>query len=494
VCGSADHPLPAAGAEVIEEGQERAAEAAWRTADESRRRAEETQGDVDRRLAAARAVAGGDAPVTQLAAELTGSEARCKQAQALAAGLPGAQVALATHEVEGEQQRARLGQARLEQADLEARIAAVLERAVTVTDRLAAALGDDPSVEARVTRLGNLARRCTAVADTADDLTRARRALEDARRGASEAAEAAGFAALDDARGAALPDAQVQRLDEQLRAAAAEEAAVAELLSDPGLAIDDGHPAGAAGDGEAEKALVGAEARLTATQDAVAVATAAAKGAGERSTRLESLCLQLAEHLDTIEPARARQSVLDGLAQLVDGRSAHNALRMRLSAYVLAARLEQVAAAASVRLLRMSGGRYTLEHTDAGSDGRSRAGLGLVVRDAWTGVARETTTLSGGESFFASLALALGLADVVTAEAGGALIETLFVDEGFGSLDEDTLDEVMGVLDDLRDGGRAVGIVSHVADLRGRVPAQLHVRKTRTGSTLAPASLAQGAA
>jgi exonuclease SbcC len=92
--------------------------------------------------------------------------------------------------------------------------------------------------------------------------------------------------------------------------------------------------------------------------------------------------------------------------------------------------------------------------------------------------------LSGGETFITSLALALGLADVVTMEAGGAEIGTLFVDEGFGTLDEDTLDEVMEVLDALRDGGRAVGIVSHVAELRTRIPAQLSVRKTRTGSTV----------
>jgi DNA repair protein SbcC/Rad50 len=104
------------------------------------------------------------------------------------------------------------------------------------------------------------------------------------------------------------------------------------------------------------------------------------------------------------------------------------------------------------------------------------------VLDAWTGVERDPATLSGGETFSASLALALGLADVVTAEAGGTLLETLFVDEGFGSLDDDTLDEVMGVLDGLRDGGRTVGIVSHVADLRQRVPVQLRIEKGRAGS------------
>jgi exonuclease SbcC len=105
--------------------------------------------------------------------------------------------------------------------------------------------------------------------------------------------------------------------------------------------------------------------------------------------------------------------------------------------------------------------------------------------DQWTGDVRDPSTLSGGETFVVSLALALGLADVVTTESGGTEIQTLFVDEGFGTLDADTLDDVMDRLDALRAGGRAVGVVSHVSELRNRIPTQLHVEKTRTGSTVA---------
>ena len=157
---------------------------------------------------------------------------------------------------------------------------------------------------------------------------------------------------------------------------------------------------------------------------------------------------------------------------------------MSLTSFVLAARLEEVAAAASERLLRMTQGRYALVHTDTQAKGGARSGLGLLARDAWTGRDRETSTLSGGETFLASLALALGLADVVQAEAGGTRIEALFVDEGFGTLDEQTLDEVMDVLDGLREGGRVVGLVSHVAELRARIPAQVQVGKDRSGSTV----------
>ena len=130
----------------------------------------------------------------------------------------------------------------------------------------------------------------------------------------------------------------------------------------------------------------------------------------------------------------------------------------------------------------MSDQRYSLEHTGKRGAGETRGGLSLLVRDDWSGEARDPATLSGGETFVVSLALALGLADVITQEAGGADLDTLFVDEGFGSLDADTLDDVMDTLDGLRDGGRVVGVVSHVAEMQTRIPSQLRVTKGRDGS------------
>ncbi|MGB0121111.1 MAG: SbcC/MukB-like Walker B domain-containing protein, partial [Solirubrobacterales bacterium] len=103
---------------------------------------------------------------------------------------------------------------------------------------------------------------------------------------------------------------------------------------------------------------------------------------------------------------------------------------------------------------------------------------------AYTSETRPTTTLSGGESFYASLSLALGLAEVVQQESGGRRLETLFIDEGFGTLDSETLDQVMNVIDSLREGGRAVGLVSHVEELRNRIPAQIQVSKSREGSSI----------
>jgi len=204
-----------------------------------------------------------------------------------------------------------------------------------------------------------------------------------------------------------------------------------------------------------------------------------------RATRLDTLCGSLGTALDDWSPLRADLELTTRLAAFVEGKSADNRLQMRLSAYVLAYRLSQVVAAANERLARMSDQRYSLEHTGRRGAGETRGGLSLLVRDDWSGEARDPATLSGGESFVVSLALALGLADVITDEVGGAALDTLFVDEGFGSLDADTLDDVMDTLDSLRDGGRVVGVVSHVAEMRDRIPTQLLVSKSRHGSTVA---------
>lgn len=177
---------------------------------------------------------------------------------------------------------------------------------------------------------------------------------------------------------------------------------------------------------------------------------------------------------------QAEYAELDALTDVINGRG-QNSRSMTLRTYVLAARLEEVAAAASTRLEHMSQGRYRFVHSvEAGPRG-TRGGLGLDVLDDYSGQRRPAKTLSGGESFLASLALALGLSDVV---AAGAVLDTLFIDEGFGTLDAETLELVMTTLDELRAGGRVVGLVSHVEELRQRIPTRLRVRKARAGSTL----------
>lgn len=194
-----------------------------------------------------------------------------------------------------------------------------------------------------------------------------------------------------------------------------------------------------------------------------------------------------AEHMPArhaeLERARENAQRLSGLADVATANSPENALRMTLTSFVLAAKLEHVAAVASEHLARMSSGRFTLVHTDR-TRGGGKSGLGLEIDDSWTGVRRGTETLSGGESFFTSLALALALADVVRSEAGGQEIDTLFVDEGFGSLDEQTLEQVLETLDGLRRTGRVIGVVSHVSEMKQRIDTQLVVTKTPGGSHL----------
>lgn len=201
-------------------------------------------------------------------------------------------------------------------------------------------------------------------------------------------------------------------------------------------------------------------------------------------SRLHVLAAELGAAHTTYLEVEAQLRTVGSLADTINGTGEDNTRRMRLSAYVLAARLEAVTRFANDRLGQMSDGRFTLEHSDARAKRGVRSGLGLLVRDAWTGQARDTATLSGGESFMASLALALGLGDAVLAETGGRPLETLLVDEGFGSLDEDTLERVLQVLDDLRAGDRVVGIVSHVPDLRQRIPVQVAVHRGEAGSTI----------
>lgn len=321
--------------------------------------------------------------------------------------------------------------------------------------------------------LGNRLTACERALEASADLALAQAELDRAVSEAETACGSAGFASVDSARSATRSSPWLSTTGEQLREAGAARAGVLEALADPELDVELDPPA----------PVAAVDALASEAEVAHAEAVGRSAQAQARRTGLERLLPVLERESSALLPLEERAAEVRGLAELCAGAGA-NALKMTLTAFVLAARLEEVAAAASVRLLRMTQGRFELVHTDGAARAGQRSGLGLLARDGWTGQDRDTSTLSGGETFLASLALALGLADVVTAEAGGSRIGALFVDEGFGTLDEDALDEVMDVLDGLREGGRVVGVVSHVAELRQRIPAQVEVRKTRSGSYL----------
>jgi DNA repair protein SbcC/Rad50 len=345
-------------------------------------------------------------------------------------------------------------------------------RAASHRESLLAQLGGRPDLDTALSAARQAADALIAAADAADATGRAEQDARRAQADAVQAAAEAGFADLEAVRRARRDAAWRTATDQAIREHEASARAVDDLLADPDLDVPLDPPADLAG------AQVAVEAARKAHDDAVA----AYDRAQHKAEQLADLVPQFTARLDELTPLATKAAEARRLADLAAGLGS-NTLRMTLSSFVLAARLEEVAAAASERLVKMTSGRYSLVHTDA-RRGAGRSGLGLLACDSWTGVDRDTSTLSGGETFLASLALALGLADVVTAEAGGTRIEALFVDEGFGSLDEDTLEEVMTVLDGLREGGRMVGIVSHVAELRQRIPAQVRVRKGQAGSNL----------
>ena len=483
VCGSLDHPeLCEIQGERVTREQEEAADAEAADAGE---RAEtigaklgaalERVTDLTARLQAAGFTVAADqasleADARRLAA--TARELKAEAGRLAAVRLPDAQAALEDLDqsiVQADQRLVELTDQH--QAELR-RAADADQRAARHRDSLAVQLHGAPDLD---TALARERAAAGALADAADAAEAAERARADAVQAADLAARAAadaGFHDLDAARQARRPAEWRATADQRIRDHEARANAVAELLAHPDLDVALDPPADVAGASDA------VEAARTA-HDAAVTAQGLAR---DKADQLALLAPDLARHIDALRPLSAQADEARRLADLAAGQGA-NTLRMTLSSFVLAARLEEVAAAASQRLLRMTSGRYSLVHTDA-RRGTGRSGLGLCAQDAWTGVDRDTSTLSGGETFLASLALALGLADVVTAEAGGTRIEALFVDEGFGSLDEDTLEEVMTVLDGLREGGRMVGIVSHVPELRQRIPAQIRVHKGHGGSHL----------
>jgi len=162
------------------------------------------------------------------------------------------------------------------------------------------------------------------------------------------------------------------------------------------------------------------------------------------------------------------------LGDLVSARSNANIRKLTLQAYAVQQRFTAILAAASRHLEHMSSGKYSFALDEEASGGK-HAGLGIDILDSWTGQLRDPSTLSGGETFYTSLSLALGLADIVREESGGVTLETLFVDEGFGSLDAETLTVVLDQLDALRARGRTVGVISHVAEMKEWVHDRIEV-------------------
>ena len=482
VCGSPEHPAPAATADTaVTEADVRDAEQARTAADRAATDAETTLRAAEQTLRTAREAAAGLAPeaarealeraeaeraaLDQAAKDLAADRRRLTAAEKTLAGADETAAALAAED-------GRLAEAAAHRA----------ARLTELRDAVEAARGDAETLDARRDQVTAARRVLAALAAAQDEDARARAVADETGQALTAALAEQHFDDVDAARAARLEETEAAARTAAVQEWDAERARLAELeASEP---VRRGRALAEAG------VEPPTEEQTRAAAEALAAAEAASSSRATAVGRLDSLVATvrrqsaaLTEVLERSAGLIAEHTRVRGLLDLVRG-GGENLLKMPLTSYVLAGRLEEVAAAATERLLAMTDQRYSIEYSDA-VGGRGNKGLELVIRDHYVDETRHPATLSGGETFMASLALALGLADTVQAEAGGIELDTLFVDEGFGSLDADTLDDVLDVVDTLRTGGRTVGLVSHVDRMRQEIGVRLEVRKDRRGSSLA---------
>ncbi|MGL5810997.1 MAG: AAA family ATPase [Nocardioides sp.] len=478
VCGSTDHPDPAVPTpSAPDAAAERAARRELDDAEVALHAAEDRQRELRARLAVlADELAGVDGAdlahrATLLDTELRRAQEAENRLPALTRDLEAAIAAADTATRELDRTAARLQAIALGADDLDRRIEQLRGELVPVYDRHRTEELDDALAQVHQSQ-----QELTGALAAYDQLRLARQAHEQSRRSLHSAARHAGFTGLDEALTTMLTDEEQARLTKRLASADRRRAAAETTLAEPEIAAVGAAPV---------PDLDHAESDLVRARQIDGDARTAHDLCKATVSRVGDLIGQLATTMDAWLPQLAEHALVGALAALVEGTSPANAQHMRLSAYVLGYRLAQVVDAANHRLRTMSDQRYTLEQTDRKAAGQRRGGLGLLVRDEWSGESRDPATLSGGETFVVSLALALGLADVIGHEVGGTELDTLFVDEGFGALDSDTLDDVLDTLDNLREGGRVVGVVSHVAEMKERIPARIDLTKRRAGSTIA---------
>ena len=482
VCGSPEHPAPAATADTtVTEADVRDAEQARTAADRAATDAETALRAAEQTLRTAREAAAGLAPeaarealeraeaeraaLDQAAKDLAADRRRLTAAEKTLAGADETAAALAAED-------GRLAEAAAHRA----------ARLTELRDAVEAARGDAETLDARRDQVTAARRVLAALAAAQDEDARARAVADETDQALTAALAEQHFDDVDAARAARLEETEAAARTAAVQEWDAERARLAELeASEP---VRRGRALAEAG------VEPPTEEQTRAAAEALAAAEAASSSRATAVGRLDSLVATvrrqsaaLTEVLERSAGLIAEHTRVRGLLDLVRG-GGENLLKMPLTSYVLAGRLEEVAAAATERLLAMTDQRYSIEYSDA-VGGRGNKGLELVIRDHYVDETRHPATLSGGETFMASLALALGLADTVQAEAGGIELDTLFVDEGFGSLDADTLDDVLDVVDTLRTGGRTVGLVSHVERMRQEIGVRLEVRKDRRGSSLA---------
>ena len=482
VCGSPDHPAPATAADgsvsrpevealaAAEESARIAVDASASRADAARTRVAELVGRL-----------GGPDPAGDRGPEVDPTTAR-HQADAIAAELDRATAAAVrvpdlTQRLEAllaqvVVQRTAAEHAGREAAGHRSAAAAGSEELAACTAQLVQALGDqdaDPATSIALLDAVDHAMGPAAQASAASDL--AARSVEDAAARLTQDLERSGFPDIAAVRAAVLTPEDRDGLERSVRTHQQEMARVTTLLQAEDLAdLAEDRP-----DTESAGAALATTQRQGAVAEAAAVSWRAAS---------DAIAGWAGEHLEVDRSAAAdrdRAAALGRLWDTVGGRAGN---RVSLRRWVLAAYLEDICVLANQRLRLMSGGRYTLLVHRGGTARNRLAGLDLRVLDAHTGDERDVSTLSGGETFQASLALALAVADAVQQHSGGVRLDALFIDEGFGTLDPDALELAMDELDALRAGGRMVGVISHVGAMRERIHLGVEVTPSERGSTV----------
>ena len=476
VCGSPEHPAPAdPEAGSVSRSQVEQADAERARADEhlTERVREHSDLERDHRTALE---ASGMRPLAELDDALAGAAEHLQSLTRASRPLAELTEQLAGFAEETTAMRDALETDRTALAEDRARLEAAQNALEQDRARCADACGEHATVAARRHALLGITETAES---TGSHLAAVRTAVREATSASDdldEALTAAGFTTASQAEQAILPAAELTVLAEAVDRIRADRERVRHALTeDPRIRTLTG---------EETADVAGARRLQEVAEKTRETALAAHATASEAHRHLE-------EALEAVDRAAVRLAdilagsrALTQVAALVTGR---NDASTPLATWVLLDRFAEVLVFANDRLTQMSSGRYELVRVadETGSAGRRDRGLGLGVIDRLcAGVVRDPKTLSGGETFYVSLSLALALADVVTAESGGVAMETLFVDEGFGTLDPETLQTVLAELGRLQAGGRTVGIVSHIEELRRQVPDRIEVTTTPVGSTL----------
>ena len=473
VCGSTQHPSPAQGeGPPIGESQIAAAEtmvhAAVQRAQELAAALASAQGALQSLLEKAGAAA--EAPEAALAAAREASTVLA-EAAALAKTVEGLERTVAAHDQALVQAQERIGEAKTQVALLQRAATEGEARAKALEAGIRQALGEGVDPQSVLEAFAPVERALKQLATRRQAQGLATSRLAEASNRLTRELAASTFATAEEVE-EALQGADASRRQQWAERITAYEREVIELrgvMASPELAtLPDEAPN-----------LAAAEAALAAADG---TRVRALERLGEARSTQEDIS-RLAQEHRTLEELRTRQQqyaqLVTAVAERCQGKAAPY---ISLQRWVLSAFLEEICRFANQRLEVMTSGRYQLRLSDEGGRGGRQAGLGLRVLDSYTGEEREVNSLSGGETFQASLSLALAVADTVEARSGGLHLEALFIDEGFGTLDPDNLQLAMDELDRLREGGRMIGIISHVGALKERIRAGIEVSTGERGS------------